>query len=143
MSTGVRDIHLAVDSGHRTLIFPDDDENPINSRDTLERLALVSPADHEELARLTSISPFLACKVFNISNATSDEITFMAWLPKLGLPETILTARDFGWKYERALENLLSQLLKRERLPLRQVVQSHIEQLRLQVATVKAPAELA
>jgi hypothetical protein len=108
MSTAVRDIHLAVDSGHRTLIFPDDDENSINSRDTLERLALLSPADHEELARLTSRNPFSACKVFNVSNATSDEIAFMVWLPKLGLLETILAARDFGWEYERAVNAIIS-----------------------------------
>lgn len=108
------DANLAVDSGQRRVMLPDGEVNSTNSRETLDRLALLSPADHEELVRLTSSNPFSACKAFNISNATSDEIAFMVWLPKIGLDGMVVAANDLGWRCERALEAIAAHFQGRE-----------------------------
>lgn len=103
MAEPVCEVNLAADSGQPTVIAPDGEANSISSRETLDKLALLSPADHEELVRLTSSNPFSACKALSISNATSDEIAFMVWLPKIGLHGMIPAARDLGWECERVL----------------------------------------
>ena len=102
------DATLASSNRHEVANFPDlGSENTTRSLEILEMMASDSTVN-DEIVRLTSSNAFDACKEFNISSATVDEISLMIFIPKCGVIGAVYLARAFGWSCERAERTIVA-----------------------------------